>query len=143
MYHRRGKICWANICGFSAIEVFTEILSWCLGHKCSLFSTIKERRLNSWKNFHGTRENRKSLAQRILNLSLFTVLQSFDMYSNNYICLIIIHVHFFVKIYHNRILTWTYYLGQILHRHFKYCQRDLLLFIVIPTSFLNFINIIF
>ena len=98
MYHRQGKIRWANICGFSAIEVFTEILSWCLGHKCSLFSTMKKRCLNSWKNFHGTRENRKSLAQRILNLSPFTVLQSFDMYSNNYICLIIIHVHFFVKI---------------------------------------------
>ena len=57
-----------NICGFSSIEVFMEILSHSLGHKCSLFSTIKERCLNSWKNFCGTpenRENRKSLAQQI------------------------------------------------------------------------------
>ena len=30
-----------NICGFSAIEVFTEILLHCLDHKCSLCSTIK------------------------------------------------------------------------------------------------------
>ena len=79
------KFAGLNIRGFSAIEVFTEILLWCLGHKCSLFSTIKERCLNSWKNFHGTRENRESLAQRTWNLSPFTVLQSFDMYSNNYI----------------------------------------------------------
>ena len=57
-----------NIHGFSAIKVFMEILSYCLGHKCSLFSTIKERHLYSRKNFHGTPENREkheSLAQRI------------------------------------------------------------------------------
>ena len=36
-----------NICGFSAIEVFTEILSCYLGHMYSLFSTIKESHLNS------------------------------------------------------------------------------------------------
>ena len=57
-----------NICDFSAIEVFMEILSHSLGHKCSLFSTIKERCLHSWKSFCGTpenRENHKSLAQRI------------------------------------------------------------------------------
>ena len=55
-----------NICGFSTIEVFTVILLRCLGHKCSLFSTIKERYLNSWKNFHGTpenHENHETLAQ--------------------------------------------------------------------------------
>ena len=57
-----------NIRGFCAIKVFTEILSCCLDHKCSLFSTIKERRLYSWKNFCGTtgnREKREGLAQRI------------------------------------------------------------------------------
>ena len=30
-----------NICGFNPIEVFVEILSHCLGHKC-LFSMIRE-----------------------------------------------------------------------------------------------------
>ena len=57
-----------NICSFSAIKVFTEILSHCLGHKYSLFITIKERHLYSWKNFHSTLENhekRESLAQWI------------------------------------------------------------------------------
>ena len=43
-----------NIHSFSAIEVFTDILSHCLAHKCSLFSTVKERRLCLQKNFHGT-----------------------------------------------------------------------------------------
>ena len=51
-----------NIHGFSAIEVFTEIFLCCLAQKCSLFSIIKERRLYSQKNLHGT-ENRESLAQ--------------------------------------------------------------------------------
>ena len=57
-----------NIHSFSAIEVFTEILLHCLGHKCSLFYTIKERHLYSRKNFRGIPENREkhgSLAQRI------------------------------------------------------------------------------
>ena len=40
-----------NICGFIAIEVFTETFSCCLGHKCSLFSTIKEKCLYSQKTF--------------------------------------------------------------------------------------------
>ena len=56
-----------NICGFSAIKVFTEILLYCLGHKCSLFSTIKKGAYIHGK-LHGTPENRekhKSLAQRI------------------------------------------------------------------------------
>ena len=48
-----------NIHGCSAIEVFTEILSRCLGHECSLFSTITERHLYSRKNFHSTPENRE------------------------------------------------------------------------------------
>ena len=30
-----------NMCGFSAIKVFTEIFLHYLGRKCSLFSTIK------------------------------------------------------------------------------------------------------
>ena len=57
-----------NIRSFSFIKVLKEILSCCLGHKCPLFSTIKERYLNSRKNSHGTPENRekhKSLAQQI------------------------------------------------------------------------------
>ena len=57
-----------NIHGFSAIEVFTEMFSRCLGHKYSLFSIIKERHLYSRKHFCGTpvnREKRKSLAQWI------------------------------------------------------------------------------
>ena len=55
-----------NIHSFSVIKVFTEILACYLGHKCSFFSTIKERHLYSWKNFHVTseiREKCKSLAQ--------------------------------------------------------------------------------
>ena len=43
LYCRWGNIRWAKYSGFSTIKVFTEILSRCLGHKCSLFSTIKER----------------------------------------------------------------------------------------------------
>ena len=65
-YRRRERFTGLNICGFSAIEVFAEILSHCLGNNCSLFSTIKERHLYSWKRFHGTPEyceKRKSLAQ--------------------------------------------------------------------------------
>ena len=57
-----------NICSFSVIKVSKEILLCCLGHKCQLFSTIKERHLNSRKNSHGTPENHekhKSLAQQI------------------------------------------------------------------------------
>ena len=50
-----------NIHGFGAIEVFTDILSHCLGHKCSLFSTVKERRLYSQKNFHGTPKTVKNM----------------------------------------------------------------------------------
>ena len=50
-----------NIHGFSTIEVFTEIFSHCLGHKCSLFSIVKKRCLYSWKNFHGTPENRENV----------------------------------------------------------------------------------
>ena len=64
----RERFAGLNIHSFSAIKVFTEILSHCLGHKCSLFSTIKEWRLYSQKNFCVTPENRekcKSLAQRI------------------------------------------------------------------------------
>ena len=58
-----------NICGLSLIKVFMEIISHCYGHKCSLFSTIKEKRLYSRKNFCATPENHekhKSLAQRNL-----------------------------------------------------------------------------
>ena len=54
-----------NIHSFSIIKVFMEIFLHCLGHKYSLFSIIKERRLYSWKNFHITPENHekcKSLA---------------------------------------------------------------------------------
>ena len=57
-----------NIRGFSTIKVFMEILLCCLGHKCSLFSTIKEKHLYSRKNFCGTPENHEkceSLAQQI------------------------------------------------------------------------------
>ena len=49
-----------NIRCFSAIEIFTEILSHCLGHKCSLFSTVKERHLHSRINFHGTPKNHEN-----------------------------------------------------------------------------------
>ena len=55
-----------NIRSFSAIKVFAEIFSCCLGHKYSLFSINKDRHLYSWKNFRGTpenREKRESLAQ--------------------------------------------------------------------------------
>ena len=38
----RERFTGVNFRGFSTIKVFTEILSRCFGHKCSLFSTIKE-----------------------------------------------------------------------------------------------------
>ena len=67
-----------NIRGFSAIK-FTKILSRCLGHKCSLFSTIKERHLYLWKNLHSIPEKHEkceSLAQQIFpHLRYFKVLQ--------------------------------------------------------------------
>ena len=65
-YSRRGKIrC------FSAIDVFAEIFSRCLGHKQCIsthyFSIIKDRYLYSRTNFRGTEnhEKRKNLTQRI------------------------------------------------------------------------------
>ena len=48
-----------NICGFSTIRVFTEILSHCLGHKCSLFSAIKERHLRIFTKLKTAHENVK------------------------------------------------------------------------------------
>ena len=57
-----------NVRVFNSIEVFTEILSCCLGQKCLLFSIIKERHLYSWENFCGTLENHEKcecLAQKI------------------------------------------------------------------------------
>ena len=67
-----------NIRSFSAIKVFTEILLHCLGHKCSLISTIKERCLYSWKDFHSTPENREkceSLAQQIFLCLLYLTVE--------------------------------------------------------------------
>ena len=64
------KLAGLNIRSFSVIEVFMEVLSRCLGHKCSLFNTIKGRHLDLQKNVCGTPENRekhKSLAQRIFS----------------------------------------------------------------------------
>ena len=43
LYRRRKRFAGLNIHGFSAIEVFTEILLRCLDHKCSLFSKTKEK----------------------------------------------------------------------------------------------------
>ena len=54
-----------SIHSFNPIGVFTEILSHCLGQKCSL---IKERCLYSQENFSSTlenHENTESLAKRI------------------------------------------------------------------------------
>ena len=64
----RERFAGLNIHSFSAIKVFAEIFSCCLGHKYSLFSINQESHLYSWKNFRGTPENRekcKSLAQQI------------------------------------------------------------------------------
>ena len=47
----RERFAGLNICGFSAIKVFTEIFLCCLDRKYSLFSIIKERHLYSWKTF--------------------------------------------------------------------------------------------
>ena len=58
-----------NIRSFSAIKVFTEILSRCSGHKCSLFSTIKGRCLYSRKKICGTPENREK--QKFSPVNLF------------------------------------------------------------------------
>ena len=63
-YCRRGKICWAKYLWFQSHRSIHRMCS--LGHKCSLFSTTKERCLNLWKNFRGTPENHEnceSLAQ--------------------------------------------------------------------------------
>ena len=49
-----------NIHSFSIMEVFMEILLRHLGHKCSLFSIIKERLLYSWKNLHSSPETVKN-----------------------------------------------------------------------------------
>ena len=68
-----------NVHGFSPIEVFMEILLCFLGHKCSLFSIIKERHLYSWKNFRGTPENcenHESLAQLIFPVYGMLLLRS-------------------------------------------------------------------
>ena len=61
----RERFAGPNVRVFNPFEVFTEIISRCLGQKCSL---IKERHLYSRENFCGTlenREKRKCLAQRI------------------------------------------------------------------------------
>ena len=49
-----------NVHVFNPTEVFTEILSCCLGQKCLLFSIIKERYLYSWEIFCGTLETVKN-----------------------------------------------------------------------------------
>ena len=49
-----------NVHVFNPIEVFTEILSCCLGQKCLLFIIIKERHLYSWENFCDTLENHEN-----------------------------------------------------------------------------------
>ena len=62
------RFAWLHICGFSAIKVFMNIRLRSLGHNCSLFSKIKEKRLYSQKNFCGMPENCEkceSLAQQI------------------------------------------------------------------------------
>ena len=79
-----------GIRGFSAIKVFAEILLHCLGHKCTLFSIIKERYLYSRKNFRGTPENcekRKSLAQRIFPRLRYVI----TMFAIYYITPCVIH----------------------------------------------------
>ena len=64
-----------NVCGFSLIEVFVEILLHYLGQKYSLFSIIKERCLYSQKNFRGTLENHEKLQKfSPANLSPITVI---------------------------------------------------------------------
>ena len=68
MYRRRGKICWAEYLQFQRYQSFHRNTFTLPSHKCPLFSTIKERRLNSRKNFHDAPENREkceSLAQQI------------------------------------------------------------------------------
>ena len=82
IYRRQGKFAGLNIHSFSVIKVFTEILACYLGHECSFFSTIKERHLYSWKNFHGTseiREKCKSLAQRIFPCLWYTYVHCFTV----------------------------------------------------------------
>ena len=77
-----------NICNFSIIEVFMEILSCYLGHKCSLFSTIKEGHLYSWKNFRGTPENCEkceSLAQQIFPHLRYTVIEYSHLRAGGYV----------------------------------------------------------
>ena len=62
-----------NICSFSAIKVFTEIVSHCLGHKYSLFSTIKEKRLYSRKNIRSTPENHEKCESLVSKFFPFAV----------------------------------------------------------------------
>ena len=74
----RERFAGLNIHGFSAIEIFTEIFSRYLGHKCSLFSTTKEpeRCLDSWKNFHSSYSWKPWMPRKFnpANLSPFMVL---------------------------------------------------------------------
>ena len=56
----RKRFAGLSIRSFSAIKVFAEIFSRCLGHKYSLFSINEERYLYSRKNFCGTLENREN-----------------------------------------------------------------------------------
>ena len=53
----RERFTGLNIHSFSTIKVFTEMLLCSLGHKCSLFSTIKREALIFTENFHSTPEN--------------------------------------------------------------------------------------
>ena len=55
----RERFAGLNIRGFSAIK-FT-LLSRCLGHKCSLFSTIKEKHLYFGKTFVVFLKNMKNV----------------------------------------------------------------------------------
>ena len=66
-----------NIRGFNPIDLFTEILSRCLGHKCSSFSIIKERCLYSWKTFCYTLKNYEGTKISPAILSMFMVVMLF------------------------------------------------------------------
>ena len=64
-YHRRGKIHWTKYSRFQHHQSFhrnTFPLPW---PYMFIISTIKERCLYSWKNFHGTCEKCESLVQQI------------------------------------------------------------------------------
>ena len=70
---KRNTVDGLNLCSFSHIKVFMEILLCCLGQKFSLFSIIKERRYNHGKTLTVLLNIMKMRKFTPVNLSPFTI----------------------------------------------------------------------